>query len=234
MPIRPSPPPEWVFARVFRRLGIRRSLPDFHIEYRPFASLRSNIHLRGNRARVRISDVLEEAPPIVLEALAEILLAQLFRIEASREARECYLAYVFEPSVRRRIDETRRLRGRLRLLPARGRYFDLEEIFARLNERFFKRQLSCRRIGWSARPSRSVLGHYDPAHHTITISRSLDTPSVPEDVVEYLVFHEMLHIRFPLERRGPRRVVHSRAFREAEKNYPHYRRVRDRLKKIFS
>jgi SprT-like family len=223
-----------VFARVFRRLGIRRSVPDFHIEYRPFSSLRSNIHLRGNRARVRISDVLEEAPPIVLEALAEILLAQLFRLEASREARECYLAYVFEPAVRRRIDETRRRRSRLRLLPARGRYFDLEEIFARVNARFFERRLSCRRIGWSARPSRSVLGHYDPAHNTITISRSLDAASVPEDVVEYLVFHEMLHIRFPLERRGPRRVVHSRAFREAEKTYPHYRRVRDRLKRIFS
>jgi len=43
----------------------------------------------------------------------------------------------------------------------------------------------------------------------------------------------MLHIRIPLERRGSRRVIHSRAFREAEKEFPNYRRVRDRLKKIF-
>jgi SprT-like family len=232
--IHPCAPPEFVFARVFRRLGIRRSVPDFHIEFRPFSSLRSSINLRGNRARVRISDVLKEAPPIVLEALAEILLAQLFRRQASEEARECYLAYVFEPAVRRRIDETRCKRGRLRLLPAQGKHFDLGEIFARLNERFFKQELTCSRIGWSARHSRSVLGHYDPAHKTITISRSLDSPAVPDDVVEYLVFHEMLHIRFPLERHGSRRVMHSRAFRVAEKSYPDYRRVRDRLKKIFS
>jgi hypothetical protein len=232
--IHPSAPPEFVFARVFRRLGIRSSVPDFHIEYRPFSRLHSNIRLRGNRARVRISDVLKEAPPIVLEALAEILLAQLFRRRASAEARECYLAYIFDPAVRRRIDETRRKRARLRLLPAHGRHFDLEKIFASLNERFFKQELSCDRIGWSAKQSRCVLGHYDPAHNTITISRSLDSPSVPGEVVEYLVFHEMLHIRFPLERRGPRRVVHSRAFREAEKGYPHYRRVREQLKKSFS
>jgi SprT-like family len=221
-------------VRVFRRLGIKRSVPDFHIEYRPFSSLRSNINLRGNRARVHISDMLEQAPPLVLEALAEILLAQLFRRRPSEEARECYLAYVFDPAVRRRIDEVRRQRGRLRLLPARGQHYDLAEIFARLNREFFQNKLSCRRIGWSARASRRVLGHYDPAHHTITISRSLDSASVPSEVVEYLVFHEMLHIRFPLERRGPRRVVHSRAFREAEKSYPGYRRVRDRLKRIFS
>ncbi|MCL5005111.1 MAG: DUF45 domain-containing protein [Acidobacteria bacterium] len=233
MPIHATVAPEYVFARVFRRLGIRHSVPDFHIEFRPFSSLRSNINLRGNRAQVRISDVLEEAPPIVLEALAEILLAQLFRRQASAEARECYMAYVFDPAVRRQIEETRRKRGRLRLLPAQGKYFDLEKIFASVNERFFKAELSCNRIGWSVRPSRSVLGHYDPAHNTITVSRSLDSPAVPADVVEYLVFHEMLHIRFPLERRGSRRVVHSRAFREAEKSYPHYRRVRERLAKLF-
>lgn len=190
--------------------------------------------MQGDRARVRISDVLETAPPLVLEALAELLLAQLFRRRPSAEARECYLAYVFEPAVRRRIDENRRKRGRLRLLPAQGRHYDLEEIFKRLNQKFFKGQLSCHRIGWSPKSSRTVLGHYDPAHHTITISRSLDSESVPIDVVEYLVFHEMLHIQFPLERHGSRRVMHSRPFREAERAFPNFRRVRERLKRIFA
>ena len=233
----PIPAPEslgFLFARVFRRLGIRRSMPDFHIEYRAFSSLRSNIALEGNRARVRISDILAEAPPIVLEALAEILLAQLFSRRPSEEARECYMAYVYDPAVRSRVDQTRRSRGRVRLLPARGRCYDLEEIFARLNHRFFNDELSPCRIGWSPRPSRSVLGRYDPAHHTIAISKNLDSDSIPLEIVEYLIFHEMLHIRFPLERHGSRRVIHPRAFREAEKAFPDYRRVRERLKKIFS
>lgn len=234
LPVSASASPEFLFTRVFRRLGIGRSVPDFHIEYRPFSSLRSNIALQGNRARVRISDILVEAPPIVLEALAEILLTQLFRVRPSEEARECYMAYIYDPMVRRRVDEARRTRGRVRLLPAQGRHYDLAEIFAGLNRRFFNDELSSCRIGWSTRPSRSVLGRYDPAHHTITISKSLDSESVPPDIVEYLVFHEMLHIRFPLERRGSRRVIHSRAFRETERKFPDYRRVRDRLKKIFS
>ena len=234
LPIAESESPEFVFARVFRRLGIRRSAPDFDVEYRPFSSLRSQIALRGNRARVRISDILAEAPPIVIEALAEILLTQLFRRRPSEEARECYMAYIYDPAVRRRVDETRRSRGRVRLLPAKGLHYDLAEIFARLNHRFFKDELSPCRIGWSPRPSRSVLGRYDPAHRSITISKSLDSELIPLEIVEYLVFHEMLHIRIPLERRGSRRVIHPRAFREAEKAFPNYRRVRERLKKIFS
>lgn len=234
LPICEPESPEFVFARVFRRLGIRRSIPDFHIEYRPFSSLRSHIALQGNRARVRISDILAEAPPIVLEALAEILLAQLFSRRPSEEARECYMAYVYDPVVRTRVDETRRSRGRVRLLPARGCHYDLAEIFARLNHRFFNDKLSPCRIGWSPRASRSVLGRYDPAHHTIAISKSLDSESIPLEIVEYLIFHEMLHIRIPLERHRSRRVIHPRAFREAEKAFPDYRRVRERLKKIFS
>jgi predicted metal-dependent hydrolase len=51
-------------------------------------------------------------------------------------------------------------------------------------------------------------------------------------LVEYLMFHEMLHMRYPVERVGHRRVVHSRAFRQAEKRFPHYERARRRLREI--
>jgi hypothetical protein len=220
------------FARVFRRLGLKRPAPDFRVEYRPFAGLRSTISLRENRAEVCISDVLAEAPPLVLEALAEILLARVYGRRPSREARECYLAYVFRPAVRRRIDDARRRRGSKRLLPARGRCYDLDEIFQRLNRRFFRGALSTPRLGWSLKRSRTLLGHYDSAHATITLSRVLDSPSVPRYLVEYLVYHEMLHMRFPVERRGHSRVVHSREFREAERRFPRYEQVRRRLRRF--
>lgn len=232
MPLAPAEVAELTFARVFRRLDLKPPVPEFRVEYRAFAGLRSTIRLRGNQAHVRLSDLLAEAPPVVLEALAEILLAQVFRRRPSREARECYLAFVFTPAVRWRIDEARRRRGRKRLRPARGRYFDLEEIFAKLNRRFFRGELSPLCLGWSSKRSRTILGHYDSAHGSITISRWLDSPKVPRYLLEYLVFHEMLHMRYPVERDGHRRVVHSREFREAEKKFPHYEQARRRLKLI--
>jgi hypothetical protein len=221
-----------LFARVFHRLGLKRPAPDFRVEYRPFAGLRSSVHLRDNCAVVHLSDLLAAAPPLVLEALAEILLGRLFHRRPSREAQACYLAYVFSPAVRRRTEEARRRRGRKRILSPRGRHFDLQEVFQKLNRRCFGGTLRLLRLGWSPKRSRSVLGHYDSAHRTITISRALDSPQVPRYLVEYLMFHEMLHIRYPVERDGYRRVVHSRGFREAEKKFPKYEQARRKLRLV--
>jgi hypothetical protein len=232
LPLGPSLYLPEAFRRVFRRLGIASRAPSFNVEYRPFAGLRSTIRLRENHAEVRISDVLDGAPPLVLEALAEILIAQVFRRRPSREARECYLAYVFRPSTRRRIEDSRRRRGSKRLLPPQGRWHDLSEIFRRLNRKFFRGELPQPRLGWSPKRSRTVLGHYDSAHDVIIINLVLDSPSVPRYLVEYLVFHEMLHMRYPVERRGHRRVLHSREFRQAERKFPQYGQARRKLKQF--
>jgi hypothetical protein len=232
LPLAISCEPVELFRRVFRRLRIAVVFPSLRVEFRPFAGLRSTICLRKDHLEVCISDVLQDAPLLVLEALAEILLCKVYRRRASREARECFLAYVLSPSIRQRIDRARRERGTKRLLPARGRWHNLEEIFHRLNQQFFDGELSVTRLGWSPQNSRTILGHYDAGHGTIVINRALDSPAAPVHLVEYLVFHEMLHMRFPLERNGHRRVLHSREFREAERKFPRYEEARKSLKQF--
>lgn len=224
--------PEAAFARAYRRMGLKRAAPEFHVEFRPFAGVRTSIRFRDGLADVRISDLFAEAPALVFEALAEILLAQVFWRKPSQEAKECYLAYLFRPAVRQRIEEARRKRGFKRLRPARGRHFDLDTIFLELNERLFAGRLETPSLGWSHRRSVTMLGHYDSAHRSITISRWLDSPDVPRCLVEYVLYHEMLHMRFAVRRQGHRRVVHSREFRRAEKEFPEYEQARKSLKLI--
>ena len=215
-----------VFGRVYRRLGPRQVVPSFRVSFRRFTGLRSAIRTpRKNHIEADLSDLLEEAPPLVVEALAEILITRLFRMRTSREANECYRAWAESQPVVRRIEEIRRLRGRKRLLPPQGSWFNLKEVFDDLNHRYFGGELVSVRIGWSPNRSRTMLGHFDSSHRTITVTRWLDARRVPRYVVEYLVFHEMLHARFPVEHRNHRRVVHSKAFREAERAFPHYSRA---------
>jgi hypothetical protein len=230
LPLATSSEPVELFRSVLRRLRIAGALPSLRVEFRPFAGLRSTICLRKDHLEVHLSDVLRDAPLLVLEALAEILLCKVFRRRASREARECYLAYVLSPGIRQRIDQSRRERGKKRLLPPRGRWHNLEEIFHNLNQRFFNGQLSVTRLGWSLKNSRTILGHYDAGHGMIVINRALDSPTAPAHLVEYLVFHEMLHMRFPVERNGQRRVVHSREFCKAEREFPGYDEARKSLR----
>jgi len=223
--VKPPPALERVFERAFRRLGLNRPAPVFSATFYPFAGLRSSIRLRGNLAAARVADVLEAAPVVVLDAVAEILVARLFGRTPSREARAVYLRFVLSPAIRPRIESVRRCRSRPHSNPRPGRAFDLGAIFTRLNRRYFTGRISVSGLRWSARPLRTVLGHYDPGHGTITVNRCLDSPRVPRYVLDYLVFHEMLHAEFPVEPNGARRVIHSRKFREAEKKFPEYHRA---------
>ena len=74
--------------------------------------------------------------------------------------------------------------------------------------------------------ARSSLGHYDPAHNAIVISRVFDHPRVPRYAVEYILFHEMLHLKHPVKLRGSRRCVHSREFLAEEKLFPELEQAR--------
>jgi hypothetical protein len=215
-----------LFVRVFRRLRIPRPEPRFRASFRRFTGLRSTIAFKErDHIEAQISDLFEDASSLVVEAIAEILIARLYRRSPSREARDCYKAWANSAAVVRRVEEIHRQRGRKRLLPPEGRHFNLAQIFDDLNRRFFKGQVAPTRIGWSRNRSRRTLGHYDSSHHTITITRWLDAPRTPRYVVEYLVFHEMLHTRHPVERNRHRRIVHSKAFQADERAFPHYQRA---------
>jgi predicted metal-dependent hydrolase len=74
------------------------------------------------------------------------------------------------------------------------------------------------------------LGHYDPAHHAIVLSRALDRSKVPAYVVEYVLYHEMLHLKHPVEYRSERRCVHSAAFKAEERRFPEFERANRFLK----
>lgn len=215
-----TPRPEEFFLRVYRRLRPGARTTRFEVSFREWAYPRSTICKNDGGYKVEIFDVLQDAPPIVIEALAEILIMGYYRRKPSREARACYLAHTMAPAVRKRIDDARRERGFKRLRPAQGRHYNLEEIFRLLNEQFFQGALKIRQIGWSRKTSQTILGHHDPAHETITVNRVLDRPGVPREVVESVVYHEMLHVVFPVERFRHRRVIHSAKFRESERKFP--------------
>jgi hypothetical protein len=86
-------------------------------------------------------------------------------------------------------------------------------------------------LGWSRGRSRHLLGHFDPAHNAIIISRILDQAALPL-ALEYVMFHEMLHLQHPVDHAGMRRRVHTREFRAAEKKFPRLKEAKELLKRL--
>jgi predicted metal-dependent hydrolase len=85
---------------------------------------------------------------------------------------------------------------------------------------------------WSQDHARNHLGHFDPAHNTIVVSRIFDRKKVPRFVLEYLVYHEMLHLKFPVKLKGTRRCVHGADFQAEEKLFPRLEEVKTILKTL--
>jgi hypothetical protein len=223
---------EEIYTRVFRELKPRTAVPELRIEFCRFANPDSFIHLEGGRLRVRVSDLLAGAPAPVTEALAHILLGKLYRKPIPRIYNHRYRLYLNRRDVRRQMHLVRQIRGRKFLSGPQGQHRNLDAIFERLNQQFFDGLLAQPQLGWSRGKSRGLLGHFDPSHNAIVISRIFDDASVPELALEYVMFHEMLHLRYPVDHNGVRRRVHTREFRAAEREFPRLTEAKDLLKRI--
>jgi hypothetical protein len=223
---------EQIYARVFRQLKPRTPLPLIEVRFCRFANANSFIRFEDGRLEVRITDLLEGAPAPIVEALAFILVSKLYRKAIPEIYNHRYRRYLNRKEMRRSLHLIRQIRGHKLATPPRGDVFDLEQIFEELNLQHFHGLMARPELGWSLRPSRTTLGHYDPSHNTIILSKILDHPDVPRLAVEYVMFHEMLHLRYPVSHHGARRCVHTAEFRRAEKEFPRFREAKELLKHL--
>jgi hypothetical protein len=224
--------PEEIWARVFHEIKPRTAVPELRVEFCRFANADSFIRLEDGRLSVRISDLLAGAPAPVLEALAHILLRKLYRKPIPRAYTHRYRLYLNRRDVRRQAHLVKQIRGRKTISGPLGETCDLSEVFDRLNSRFFDGLMGRPQLGWSRVESRSMLGHFDPSHNAIIISRIFDRPGTPPLALEYVMYHEMLHLRYPTEHRGARRKVHTREFKEAERQFPQFKEAKEMLKQL--
>jgi hypothetical protein len=224
--------PEEIFVRVFRAVKPRTVAPTVSVKFCRFANANSTIRLESGRIEVRVTDLLRDAPAPILEALAYILVSKLHRRPIPRIYHHRYRLYLHRRDVRHAMQQARRERGRKLVSSPQGDHYNLEHLFEELNLRYFDGLMARPDLGWSLRPSRTTLGHYDPSHDMIVLSRILDDPGLSRIAVEYVMFHEMLHLRYPVEHKGTRRCVHTPEFKAAEKRFERLNEAKEILKKL--
>ncbi|MDP8223629.1 MAG: hypothetical protein P9L99_09740 [Candidatus Lernaella stagnicola] len=134
------------------------------------------------------------------------------------------------------VDEPEAYHTRVMHFDTEGEHHDLLAVFTRVNEKHFKRQCDAK-ITWGRQAPRRrnrrgiQLGSYDPQTNIIRVHRTLDAPWVPQYVIEHLVYHEMLHWLFRPRDGGNRRIIHSKAFKDAEAAHPGFERCQTWLHK---
>jgi hypothetical protein len=200
----------------------------------PYIGLTHTIRRSDSGWVVRISDHCRHAPRQVLEAIIMILGCKVMRRRPRQDYVRTYELFRNDPGIEEAVRERRVRKGRKHIGGEAGRHYSLGNIYRDLNRVYFNDQIDIARIGWGLRRSRKRMGHYDPAHHTITLSPVLDAPGVPGFVVQYIVYHEMLHALFESTSAGARKRHHSGEFRRAEQAFPDFARAKKFLGEYWS
>jgi hypothetical protein len=222
---------EEIFATAHRQLRPRTAVPEIKIEFFPFAGLNHTARLSDNRLRIRVSDIFTDAPQTVYQSLALILLSKLYRKRIDSAHHRTYRSFILADHIQARARAARTGRGRqTRIRGGQGRYINLDVMFNILNERYFGGTIPKPRLSWSANRTRYVLGRFDVIHNTIFISRIFDSLDVPVYVCEYVLYHEMLHVKHQSEVHDSRVVVHTPEFRAEEKRFLQYQEAKRWLK----
>jgi hypothetical protein len=170
---------------------------------------------------VRLHRMFAAADPALLAALADYVVA-------NDSVASAQIGAFIEQH--RHLIETQPQRQRRVVLRTAGQVYDLQAIFDQLNRRYFAGSLEAR-ITWGSaprreRPRRSIkMGSFAVEDRLIRIHPALDDITVPDYFVAWIVFHEMLHGKFEVVRKGDRRCFHSKEFLAEERTFHDYERA---------
>ena len=224
---------EPIFQAAFSKLKPRTALPPMHIEFFPFAGLTHTARLRDDLLYIRVSDLLDGAPQPVVYSLALILLAKIYRRTVDYSHHETYRSFILTNPIQEKAKKARTARGRgpKPAIP-KGRWQNLDVNFDRLNARYFGGKLERPRLAWSAKRSRHILGRYDATYHTIFISPLFDSPRTPDFVLDFILYHELLHVKYPSRASNCRMLTHTPEFRAEEVRFEGYHTATEWLRRI--
>ncbi len=189
----------------------------------PYSDLRNTIRIENCLTKIRISDILRTAPETIIEYLIEILLAKALRRRPQQHWMDKFNEYIHSPNVEEQHALIRRSRKRKILTSPQGKHYDLQEVFCRINQKYFSGKLPQPELSWSPKRSRRQLGYHEESLNLIVISQNLDRKRVPEFVVDYIMYHELLHIDIRPTSRNGRRIVHSKEFNQQERKFEQYK-----------
>ena len=223
-------------GRVVRLPTGERSLEEIRLEQAVAAYLPP-----GNGLRLTLTDnrynivAVRREPPTYVARIHRIfaaaeprLVRALARYVVHNDRRASGILGEFIERHEHIISRTPRRPRRVKLRAA-GRVHNLQEIFDRLNQRYFEGTLQAQ-ITWGpalfrAQQRSMKMGSFSVEDRIIRVHPALDRAEVPLFFVEWIVFHEMLHGRHEIRRDGNRRCFHPPEFLAQEREFAGYQRA---------
>jgi predicted metal-dependent hydrolase len=199
---------EHLIKKAFKEL-----YPDKEFTYRPilkysgkFSGFNGNIRFGFNKIDIRMSKQLKKVSEEIRIGLIQTLLVKVIRPKAMKKVKttnmDLYNSFLKNVHI---------------ALPKEVESSLLLQKFIKINEQFFNGLLDQPSLKWGTY-SKSKLGQYEYGTDQISISKHLE--HAPDALLEYVLYHEMLHKKHKFTSKNGRSHYHTKAFREDEKKFP--------------
>ncbi len=104
----------------------------------------------------------------------------------------------------------------------------LEDSFNRVNNQYFYGLIEQPNLAWNN--SNYKLGSYEYGSDTITITSNLKNQD--KELLDYVMYHEILHKKHKFKSKNGRNHYHDKEFRQKEKKFPNSLIIEEKLKKL--
>ena len=185
-----------------------------------FKPYRANIKLRGDEIIFNLSKKWKTVGKdiqigLIQELLLKILSKRLKPLKKNTQNIELY--EIFMKKIHLAVPKTH-------IDPV------LEESFDRVNEQYFYGLLEKANLKWGS-VTLSKLGSYEYGSDTIMISKFLEDSG--DEMLDYVMYHEMLHKKHKFTRRGNRSYHHTSEFKRKEKEFKNSKLIERKLQRLL-
>jgi len=174
---------------------------------RQLSDFNANISLKGNKITVKYNLHWKSVDDEIKIGLVQSLLLKLFKVRKSEIDYSHLNINLYNDFVKRIPDFC--VKDKTDPL--------LEESFNRVNEKFFFGVVDQPNLTWGTYSIRK-LASYNYHNDTVTVSKVFT--NVKQEILDYLMYHELLHKRLKFSYKGIRNSFHTKKFKQAENIYP--------------
>ncbi len=187
-----------------------------------FNSFNANVKYNYEKIEFRLSHKWKDVDEDIVKGLLQSLFVKMYGKKAKTINIELYSSFLKKLSNYTRQEKSDPV---------------LEESFNRVNEKYFQGFMARPNLAWGSASTRK-LGSYEYTTDTIVISTIFRNE---QELLDYVMYHELLHKKLKFYDKNGRSFHHTREFRELEKKFenPGIEKAlenylkKHRLKKIF-
>jgi len=188
---------------------------NFKIKYSgKFSSYNANVHYSSSMMEFRLSREWKSISQDIKIGLLQTLMLKVFNEKKQTVEIDLYNIFLKKVHV---------TAPKVRIEPL------LAESFHRVNEKYFNGFMEIPNLVFG-RNSLRKLGSYEYGSDTVSISRVLIGK---DELIDYVMYHELLHKKFKYNVKNNRNYHHTREFRDAEKLFINHELMEQKLKRLL-